>query len=203
MLLNDVLMESSYLYYDKDLKQYRGSIQTFLKKIHATMDDVRKAISIVKQSEMFKRADEELGYVSSTNEQRQGILVFKKRNPDERPVRPLRPGKILNLYDLHSDPSKLHKHDVKYAMLAKGQDKLEKRAAQEAKDAGMIANAYRLSPQGVIRTAPVKVKTGQQASYYNSPLKQPKVRLVAGNPVQSLVNIYTDSIKEILSKKST
>ena len=58
--------------------------------------------------------------------------------------------------------------------------------------------SYKIYGNGQIRWA--SERGWGAGGEYTSPLKSPKPRMKAGDPVGSLINIYTDSMEELLSK---
>jgi|SRR5579859_5870586 len=186
--------------YHPETGHLRGSTRDWLTLGDATLADVQKAIPIIKQSDIFKQAENiGLKYEGKPTRERNGSLYFARQMP-------------LKKLNISKDKDSIIKAALK-ALKAGDQSK-----ARQIVDAARIdgldfpefksidkslgdtpaSNSYYIVyPNGQVRVS-------SDGAHYYALIKSPKPRMVVGDPVKSIVKTYAQAIERMIDvwKKS-
>ena len=177
MKVKDLLNEGMKGYgprYDDDQKIMFGAVSDWLEKMGVSKADLATAVAKIKKDPLMKElADAGLQYVEKPASEKRGTLTFKVKRT--HPGQEVVGGKWVKV------AGKDKSYDTFYQVYANGQIRH-----------GGSSNFYANRPQDKV--------TGDSTIHSQTRLQSPKPRLKAGDPVESLLMIYKNSLSEVLRK---
>src|SRR5271154_2796088 len=180
--------------YNSDTGHMAGHQRDWLKLGGADMEDVKKAIEIIKTSDVFKKAAKfGLKYEGKPTRERLGSLYFAR----QMPLKKFGLGNTKNpiiksaLKAMKSGNMQLARQIVDAARLD-DHDFPELKAIEKSLGDEPSGNSYYIVyPNGQVRVS-------SDGAHYYSLIKSLKPRMVPGDPVKSIVKTYIGGIERMI-----